>query len=110
MKQISEIIKNSDAWKILNKKNKFMNCVYFENDTILFKTYYTYDEGLKGDGYLQPDDDDRINIDSTYMVGYHTEDGEKLMLEIPADVTYIINIAVIEARDIAIEKQIQNYE
>ena len=109
MKQISEIIKNSDAVIALNKKNKSMNSVEFKDDVFLFRTDYQYEKGLKGDGYLQPDDNDKIDIDRTFMVGYVTENGQKIMLKIPADVTYIINETVMEARDIAIEKQIENY-
>lgn len=87
-----------------------MTSVYFENDAILFETFYTFEEGIKGDGYLQPDDDDKIVVDCTYMVGYHTENGEKLMLPTPADVSHIINKDVIETRDLAIEKNIYQHE
>ena len=83
-----------------------MRSVQFENDVFLFETFFKWKQGESGDGYLQPDDNDYLNIDSTYMIGYITEDGEKLILETPADVTYIINKDVIDARDEAIDKEI----
>tara|TARA_Y100001951_G_scaffold34969_1_gene27619 strand:- start:26973 stop:27236 length:264 start_codon:yes stop_codon:yes gene_type:complete len=84
-----------------------MNTVEFKYDVFLFKTDYEYQKGLTGDNYLQPDDNDKIDIDRTFMIGYVTENGEELMLKIPADVTYILHKNVEIARDEAIEKQIK---
>ena len=85
-----------------------MNTVEFKDDVFLFKTDYLYQKGLTGDNYLQPDDNDKIDIDRTFMIGYVTENGEELMLKTPADVSFIINETVMEARDIAIQKQIKS--
>ena len=85
-----------------------MNTVEFKYDVFLFKTDYEYQKGLTGDNYLQPDDNDKIDIDRTFMIGYVTENGEELMLKTPADVSFIINETVMEARDIAIQKQIKS--
>ncbi len=35
----------------------------FNWEEYVFEIYYTFEKGMKGDGYLQPDDDDEISIE-----------------------------------------------
>ena len=34
----------------------------FNWEEYVFEIYYTFEKGMKGDGYLQPDDDDEIFV------------------------------------------------
>tara|TARA_R100001244_G_scaffold90968_1_gene68960 strand:- start:263 stop:553 length:291 start_codon:yes stop_codon:yes gene_type:complete len=89
--------------------NSWKHVIDFKNDIFIFRTYYEYEKGEPGDGYLQPDDNDKITIDKTVMVGYATEDKGDVILKDEADVTYVINEDVKRARDEAIENQIAHY-
>ena len=86
-----------------------MYSVEFENDLFLFTTIFDWKAGMEGDGYLQPDDNNYFKIEGTYMIGYTTEDGDRLMLKVPADVTHVINESVKKERDEAIDKEIECY-
>ena len=80
-------------------------CAYFENDIFFFEGYYEYTKGSKGDGYLQPDDDDKIEKKVLFMVGYHDENGHKIKLDSPADVSFIVNDKVQQDWDDAIQEK-----
>ena len=71
-----------------------MNSVIFENDVFLFECFFNFQIGDKGDNYIQPDDNDTLRDVTLYIIGYHSEDGVKRMLDYPADATHIISESV----------------
>ena len=83
-----------------------MNSIEFEYDIFTFEVLYTYERGMKGDGYLQPDDPDKFDIDSILLKGYVDENGVKIELPDGADMKYIINNDIMLACESAIDKQI----
>tara|TARA_R100000995_G_C3461256_1_gene113272 strand:+ start:334 stop:654 length:321 start_codon:yes stop_codon:yes gene_type:complete len=87
-------------------KAKTMNSVIFENDVFLFECFFNFQIGDKGDNYIQPDDNDTLRDVTLYIIGYHSEDGVKRMLDYPADATHIISESVEKDMHDAIEKKI----
>ena len=82
-----------------------MNSVIFENDVFLFECFFNFQIGDKGDNYIQPDDNDTLRDVTLYIIGYHSEDGVKRMLDYPADATHIISESVEKDMHDAIEKK-----
>ncbi len=83
-----------------------MDNVIFEHDVFLFECFFRYVHGEKGDNYIQPDDYDKIEDVSVYIIGYYSEDGEKRMLDYPADATHIISEDVEKDMHKAIDKKV----
>jgi|TARA_R100000152_G_C6752341_1_gene176041 hypothetical protein len=78
--------------------------VEFSYDIFQFEVTFNWEKGMTNDGYIQPDDPDRLEIDATYMTAFTDEEGHEVKLPVPADVTYLMNKDAIEARDKAIDE------
>ena len=76
-----------------------MNSVIFESDVFLFETFYEIKVS---------EDSERLEVDKIYMIGYHDETGEKILLNRPADATYIINDETRRDMHKAIDKRIES--
>tara|TARA_R100001463_G_scaffold28672_4_gene65659 strand:+ start:4992 stop:5255 length:264 start_codon:yes stop_codon:yes gene_type:complete len=84
------------------------NSIYFEYDVVLFQSFYNFTKGLKGDGYIQPDDDDKITHLKTMIVGHVRDSGKIKMFKKHIDATFIINDEVKKIRDESIYKEENN--
>tara|TARA_R110000787_G_scaffold136197_3_gene248720 strand:+ start:2424 stop:2684 length:261 start_codon:yes stop_codon:yes gene_type:complete len=82
-----------------------MDSTEFEYDNFTFEVFYTHQKGMKGDGYLQPDDNDRIDIEKIFLKSYDT-DGLILELSEGVDIQYIVNQDITLASEVAIDKHI----
>ena len=78
-----------------------MNSVIFESDVFLFETFYEIKVS---------EDSERLEVDKIYMIGYHDETGEKILLNRPADATYIINDETRRDMHEAIDKRIKSWK
>tara|TARA_Y100000004_G_C8928566_1_gene418809 strand:- start:1301 stop:1531 length:231 start_codon:yes stop_codon:yes gene_type:complete len=76
-----------------------MKSVIFESDVFLFETFYETKVS---------EDCERLEVDKTYIIGYHDETGEKILLNRPADATYIINRATHDDMHNAIDKSVES--
>lgn len=75
-----------------------MNCSFItEIDEFVFEVHYTYEEGMKGDGYLQPDDPSYLEYDQILLVSHTAEDGKETHFKGKIDCQEILSEQILES-------------
>lgn len=87
-------------------KSSFM----FDNDEFVFEVYYTYEKGMSGDGYLQPDDPDVLEYDEIYLIGSIDEDCNISFLKNKYDVQNILSRQILNEIEYAMNDDVENNE
>ena len=68
----------------------------FDNNQFVFDVYYTYEKGMSGDGYFQPDDPDELEYDEIYLIGRIDEDGNISFLKKEYNVKNILSYEILD--------------
>lgn len=82
----------------------------FDYDHYTFEIDYTYEKGMAGDGWLQPDDPDEINIEKINMTSYITEDNHVIICKRNFDVKDIISNEILDAIEQAVWDNVEQNE
>ena len=78
----------------------------FENDEYIFEVFYIYERGMRGDGYLQPDDDDELEYDKINLVGKIEEDGSETIFNVETDVQYLLSNKILDTINDAMQEDL----
>jgi len=76
----------------MNMKSSFI----FENDEYILEVFYNYERGMRGDGYLQPNDDDELEYDKINLIGKVEEDGSETIFNVETDVQYLLSNSILD--------------
>lgn len=87
----------------MNMKSSFI----FEIDEFIFDVFYTYKKGMRGDGYLQPDDDDELYYDEIYLIGSCDEDGKGILLNNTYDIKNLLSNEIIDTINDAMQEDLE---
>ena len=68
----------------------------FENDEYILEVFYNYERGMRGDGYLQPNDDDELGYDKINLIGKVEEDGSETIFNVETDVQYLLSNSILD--------------
>jgi hypothetical protein len=68
----------------------------FENDEYILEVFYNYERGMRGDGYLQPNDDDELEYDKINLIGKVEEDGSETIFNVETDVQYLLSNSILD--------------
>tara|TARA_S200002703_G_scaffold110845_2_gene96436 strand:+ start:304 stop:588 length:285 start_codon:yes stop_codon:yes gene_type:complete len=82
----------------------------FNWEEYVFEIYYTFEKGMKGDGYLQPDDDDEIYIEKIELIAFFTEDGQELFCKNNPDVQHLLQHGVVDLINDAVWEDVESNE
>tara|TARA_R100001463_G_scaffold3730_6_gene14857 strand:+ start:2252 stop:2518 length:267 start_codon:yes stop_codon:yes gene_type:complete len=87
-----------------------MDCSFIkEIDEFVFEVNYTYEKGMRGDGWLQPDDPDYLEYDQILLVSHTAEDGTETHFKSEIDCQEILSEAILESISDAMQEDIDNY-
>jgi len=78
----------------------------FENDEYILEVFYNYERGMRGDGYLQPDDDDELEYDKINLVGKIEEDGSETIFNVETDVQYLLSNKILDRINDAMQEDL----
>ena len=84
--------------------------MFFEYEQYIFEVDYTYEKGIEGDGWMQPDDDDEIFIEKIKMVYYITENNKEIFCKSNPDVQYLLSQEILNIIDQAVWDDIEKNE
>jgi len=88
-----------------------MSCSFItEIDEFTFEVYYTYEKGMKGDGWLQPDDPDYMEYDQILMVSHISEDGKETFFKHDIDCQEILSAEILERITHEMMEDVENNE
>ena len=68
----------------------------FDNDEYIVEVLYTYEMGIRGDGYLQPNDDDELEYDQINLIAKIEEDGSETVFNVELDVQYLLSYEILD--------------
>lgn len=68
----------------------------FDNDEYIFEVLYTYEMGIRGDGYLQPNDDDELEYNQINLIAKIEEDGSETVFNVELDVQYLLSYEILD--------------
>ena len=78
----------------------------FENDEYILEVFYNYERGMRGDGYLQPDDDDELEYDKINLFGKIEEDGSETIFNVETDVQYLLSNKILDRINDAMQEDL----
>lgn len=87
----------------MNMKSSFI----FEIDEFIFDVFYTYEKGMRGDGYLQPDDDDELYYDEVYLIGSFDEDGKATTFNNTYDIQHLLSNKILDTINDAMQEDLE---
>lgn len=87
----------------MNMKSSFI----FEIDEFIFDVFYTYEKGMRGDGYLQPDDDDELYYDEVYLIGSFDEDGKATIFNNTYDIQNLLSNKILDTINDAMQEDLE---
>jgi len=92
--------------KLKTKTRNMKSSFIFENDEYILEVFYNYERGMRGDGYLQPDDDDELEYDKINLVGKIEEDGSETIFNVETDVQYLLSNKILDRINDAMQEDL----
>lgn len=85
-----------------------MNCSFiYEIDEYILEVYYTYERGMDGDGYLQPDDPDVLEYNEIRLIGKIDEDGIENIFKDEIDIQYLLSNQILDLINDAMQDDLE---
>ena len=79
----------------------------FEIDEYVLEVHYTYEKGMDGDGYLQPDDPDELYYTEILLIGSSDEDGTSTLLKKEYDVKNLLSNGILDRINDAMQDDLE---